>query len=1079
MMFEVGKISQSERRCWSAFSFKTRATEIVNVISRGGRDLVVLSLICFLIPLGLGQGALIGQDPPLFNDSIRPILSDRCYPCHGPDSESREAGLRLDIRDSASDSGVFGTEGSAEVPLLERVTSSDPDLRMPPPDSGDALTAKEVELLEAWIRAGAEYESHWAFERIGSTAEILEQLRRSEDTDSGREVGGDTNDESVWAERPVDRLVEVVTRKKGLSHSPPAAPDVLLRRVTEDLTGLPPSVEQLREFLEDRRSNALQFAVDRLLKSSAYGERMAAHWMDVARYADTFGYQNDMEMQVWPWRDWVIDAFNKNMPYDQFVMEQIAGDRLPEATQEQRLATTFNRLHRQTNEGGSVAEEFRVAGVSDRTTTAATAFLGLTMECCRCHDHKFDPISQRDFYQLSAYFADIDEFGLYAHFTRAVPSPSLSLYTPDQQKQRELLDKELAYAEGALDEAKRQAGERLRGIDLSSGLGELVDLQPAFEDGLEGAIEGVVGNARRFNGDDEFKLGDAPELGRESRFSLSFWMKPPNHSKRMTVLHQSRAADDSGFRGLQVVLDEGRLEFSMIHFWPGNAARVVTKEKIPPDAWSQVVITHDGSGRVKGMGIHVNGVKNDVDVIRDQLTLDVRHRKEWGDSDVGNLRLTLGARFRDVGFIGGALDEIKLFNRDLTSFEITQLHNEVTGQSNTVTDAEMLKHAVTLDDAVVECKKELDLIRRRENDFSASVRRIMTMSHNEKAVSTFILHRGEYTEKREAVTAAVPSQFFRQNGSGMDRLDLARWIVDRDNPLTARVIANRIWYLMFGRGIVASLEDFGAQGTPPTHPLLLDYLAAGLMENDWDLHWLIREIVFSKTYQQSSHSDPESTKRDPNNEWLTRGPKHRLSAEQLRDLILFTSGLLVPEVGGPSVKPYQPVGLWREAGTGKTYQQSQGDGLYRRSLYTFWRRTSPPPSMLTLDATSRESCTPRRESTTTPLQALVFLNDPQYVEAARELASALLGASPSPGPQRWSELCLRLLSREPTRQELAVFQDAYEEQKQLFEEGREDASGFLSVGERPVREDLDSIDLAATTVVVQMLFAYDETIMKR
>lgn len=1049
-----------------------------DVIGRLVRFCVVLCVSNLLSEIGNGA------DNPSFNKDIRPILSDRCYPCHGPDAEAREAGLRLDQQQSALSSGVFVEGNNSVSPFLDRITSSDPEVRMPPPEYGDALSADEVRLLAAWVEAGGEYESHWSFERIPSTAELLGQLASPLVSDFGTNasVGGKG---SGWVKTAVDQFVVDVSEKRGLTHAVPAARGTWLRRVTEDLTGLPPTVDDLNQFLADSSPDAYLHVVERLLDAPAYGERMAAHWMDVARYADTFGYQNDMEMEVWPWRDWVIEAFNQNMPYDQFLIEQLAGDRLPNATQKQKLATTFNRLHRQTNEGGSVAEEFRIAGVADRTTTAATAFLGLTMECCRCHDHKFDPISQKDFYRLSAYFADIDEFGLYAHFTRAVPSPSLPLYTPEEAEQRKIFDRDLSAAESSLKRARQDALDQLKALDSitsadsSSPALEAIVLKPVFEDGLEGAVAGVVGSASRFNGDDEMKLNNAPELGRESRFSLSFWIRPTGDEKRMTVLHQSRAADDSGFRGIQVVLEDNRLEYSMIHFWPGNAVRLVANEKLPEQKWSHVVITHDGSGRASGIGIHVNGMRRECEVIRDGLTLDVRHRKEWGDSDVGSLRLTLGARFRDVGFVDGELDELKVFSFDLTELEIKNLYGETAGQTIDITEEDLLGHAVEQDERVKEQKRVLDDLRRRENDFSAGVRRIMAMNHDEAASATFVLERGEYTEKREEVAPAVPEQFSAGHFAGADRLDLVTWMVHRDNPLTARVIANRVWYLMFGRGIVPSVEDFGAQGTPPSHPLLLDYLAAGLIENDWDLHWLIREIVLSATYQQSSEADPESYSRDPSNTWLTRGPKHRLSAEQLRDLILFTSGLLVPDVGGPSVKPYQPAGLWKEAGTGKTYQQAKGSGLYRRSLYTFWKRTSPPPSMLTLDATSRESCTPRRESTTTPLQALVFLNDPQYVEAARELATNLLVDSPQPSVTRWTDLSLRLLSREPTTGELEVFAEAYEDQRQLFSSGGEDATEFLSVGERPVRDDLDTVDLAATTVVVQMLFAYDETIMKR
>ncbi|MEC8475353.1 MAG: DUF1553 domain-containing protein, partial [Planctomycetota bacterium] len=852
-----------------------------------------------------------------------------------------------------------------------------------------------------------------------------------------------------------------------------------LRRVTFDLIGLPPTLDEREEFLSDSSANPYDRVVTRLLGSTAYGERMAAHWLDVARYADTFGYQNDMEMQVWPWRDWVIRAFNRNMPYDQFIIEQLAGDLIPNASQDQKLATAFNRLHRQTNEGGSVAEEFRLAGIADRTTTTGTAFLGLTLECCRCHDHKFDPLTQEEFYQLSAYFSDIDEFGLYAHFTRAAPTPSMPIYSQGEVEEHRRLFEKIAEAETRHDQLWSDTADFTE-EDLKALVDQDLDLTPDFTDALEGVVPGVIGEAREFNGDDELKFKEAPEFGRESRYSYACWMRLPESDKRMIVLHQSRAADDSGFRGIQFVVDDGKLEFSKIHFWPGNAVRVRTKSGVPAGVWTHVVVTHDGSGSAKGIRLFVNGVSQPLDSIRDKLSLDVRHRSEWGDSDVGNIKLTLGARFRDVGFTGGQLDELKVYQRALTTFEVKKLFNENAEQKVPISQDDLRRHLVNESLAMVGLRNELDQLRKMENEFAAKLQRVMVMERDGDAEQTFILERGEYTQKTKKVESGVPGMMAHQTPDGGDRLSLAKWIASADNPLTARVIANRIWYLLFGRGLVRTLEDFGAQGSPPTHPLLLDYLAAGLVENDWNLHWLIREIVFSKTYQQSSDfPGGRGGAADPDNLWLTRGPRHRLSAEQIRDLVLASSGLLVRKIGGPSVKPYQPAGLWREAGTGKTYQTSKGEGLYRRSLYTFWRRTSPPPSMLTLDATSRESCTPRRESTTTPLQALVFLNDPQYVEGARELAVSLLQSFDQPGSERWERLFQTLLTRNPSEQELAIVNQAYEDQKALFLEDQRAVDNFLSVGEREMAQVDDRVDLAATAVIVQMMFAFDETIMKR
>jgi len=1013
------------------------------------------------------------EEPLSFNQDIRPILSDNCFACHGPDAAHREADLRLDDRESAIDYGAIVPNAPEESLLVERILSDDPDLMMPPPKGGKKLSNDDRRKLVEWIRLGAEYEQHWAFEPVPKTVSVPE--------------AGQT-----WAREDLDRFIARMQARKKMTPTSETERATWLRRVSFDLTGLPPTVEELDAFLADQSPYAYERVVDRLLSSEAYGERMANMWLDVARYADTFGYQNDVAMEVWPWRDWVIQAFNDNMPYDQFLTEQIAGDLLPNATQAQRLATTFNRLHRQTNEGGSVPEEFRLTGISDRTTTAGTAFLGLTMECCRCHDHKFDPIEQRDFYRLSAFFSDIDELGLYSHFTYSQPTPAMLFYQGEQKEQHEAALAAVARAKRDYEKALIQAREYWseRPDELIS---EWPEVRPFVAHmPLNGDQPGVVGTATRFNGDDELVCEDAPELGRTSPFSFSLWVHPASKQPRMMVLHQSVAAEDSGFRGLELTLDNGYPQFSMIHFWPGNAVRVRSLTEIPIDSWTHLAVTHDGSGSAEGLRLFVEGSEVDVEVIRDSLTRDIRHRKDWSDMKVGEVKLALGARFRDVGFRGGRMDDLHVFDVQLSNAEVAALHHAVRddGRSpvkgsspddkNQFTAARVEHQVLTADDSVAAAREELQKARDAENELVASIREIMVMDHFEEAPPTHILERGEYTEKREKVSAGVPKFLNTVPVKGEGRLALAHWMTHPDNPLTSRVIANRMWHLFFGRGIVVTLEDFGSQGTPPSHPELLDYLARSLMDEGWDLKAFCRRIVLSATYRQSSTvSDRSLLQRDPHNIWLARGPKHRLSAEQLRDAALRASGLLVHKIGGPSVMPYQPAGLWEEAGTGKSYNQSTGEGLYRRSLYTFWKRTAPPPSMLTFDATSRESCTPRRELTTTPLQALVFLNDPQYVEASRILAEQLVQKHGDETGKRWEELFRRLISRRPTERELDLVDQMYREQQAYFTDTPENAAKLLSVGERVPQKSLDPIDVAATTVVVQTIIAYDETIMLR
>ncbi|MCA9136532.1 MAG: DUF1553 domain-containing protein, partial [Planctomycetales bacterium] len=999
-----------------------------------------------------------------FNRDIRPILSEYCFACHGPDQNHREADLRLDDREAAIDYGAISPNDPDASLLVERILDDDPDVVMPPPKGGKKLSADDKEKLIQWIRQGATYQKHWSFEPLPATVSV---------PDAG----------SGWARRDIDRFVAKEMTEKQLKPTDEVDRATWLRRVSFDLTGLPPSLDQLDDFLADRSDEAYEKVVDRLLSSDAYGERMANMWLDVARYADTFGYQNDVAMEVWPWRDWVINAFNRNMPYDQFIIEQLAGDLLPNASMNEKLATTFNRLHRQTNEGGSVSEEFRLTGIADRTTTAGTAFLGLTMECCRCHDHKFDPIMRKEFYQLSAYFSDIDELGLYSHFTFSAPTPAMPLYTGDQEwKHRQALD--LVAAAGQKYDAVIAAASKRFSAEPGQWITELpVPPEAAFHSELESDVDGIVGRATRFNGDDSIDLPDAPKFGRADAFTYSIWIKPAKHASRMVVLHQSRAAEDSGFRGLQLTVEEGHPQFSMIHFWPGDAVRIQSTQTIPIDQWTHLAVAHDGSGRADGLRVYLNGNLASVDVIRDNLTRDIRHRKEWGDMDVDKVGLSLGARFRDIGFRDGSLDDLKVFDRQLSDAEVLSIYEAVRpSQDAPKIDADLaIQHHLLVGDAeVANARTALFEARKAENELNATLRYVMVMHHFDQAPQTHVLGRGEYTNKEDAVSPGTPSLGGVLPATGGDRLDLAKWMVDPKNPLPARVMSNRMWHLFFGRGIVVTLEDFGSQGTPPSHPELLDYLAKSLIDHDWDLHWLCREIVLSATYRQSSRAnDSTSYTRDPDNVWLARGPKHRLSAEQLRDTVLAASGLLVDEVGGPSVMPYQPAGLWEEAGTGKSYHQSKGDGLYRRSMYTFWKRTSPPPTMLTFDATSRESCTPRRELTTTPLQALVILNDPQHVEAARVLAEQLIKTHGDALDGRWDELFRRALSRLPSDRERQIFHQTYQEQQAFFSNDPDAARELLAVGEKATDESLPAVDLAATTVTVQTLFAYDETIMLR
>jgi len=1036
------------------------------------RSTVVLlgqwAAVCLVCP------ALVSADEQVdFKRDIRPILSDKCFACHGPDAEHREADLRLDERESAVASSIVpGNAGESE--LIARVTSADPDLAMPPSDSGKSLSAEEIRLLKEWIDAGAEFEPHWAF--VAVPQEVPEPH---------------VADPERWIRNGVDAFVLRRLQKEKLRPATEATRERWLRRVTFDLTGLPPTLDEIDAFRDDTSDDAFEIVVNRLLESPACAERIAADWLDAARYADTFGYQADRDMHVWPWRDWVIRSFQQNRSYRDFLVWQIAGDMLPDATTEQRLATTFNRLHRQTNEGGSIEAEFRVEYVADRVRTMGNAMLGLSLECCRCHDHKYDPITMQNYYGLQSIFNNIDEHGLYSHFTETAPTPALLLYEGDQeQRHRKLLEAIRRKSDELAGLSKSLIPPRSKRDSAAETSQTVPPPKPTLTENFDQAkaagdqqfVPGASGaeddKAIRFGGDDAFVPKDAPQLSRTSPFTLSVKVRPEEHSRRMVVVHQSRAAEDSAFRGFSLLLDKGHPTASLIHFWPGNAIRIRASQAVPLNEWSTLSVSYDGSSRASGLRLFVNGRQVETETIRDRLTRDIIHRKEWGDYDVGNARLALGARFRDVGFRNGAVDDLQVFVEQLSAVQIAVLAGvEPPDDEEASNEHWLLTESAEYRSAFAELQK----LREAENELVGQVRQIMVMKEMPRRRPTFVLARGAYDAPTAAVSPGGPETIFAwPEEYPRNRLGFAQWIVDERNPLTARVAVNRFWRLFFGRGLVATTEDFGSQGDVPTHPELLDWLARRFMDAGWDVRELCRTIVLSATYRQSSTpADAQTWSADPQNLLLARGPRHRLSAEQLRDNALAVSGLLVRKVGGPSVFPYQPAGLWSESGTGKRYSQSKGEGLYRRSLYTFWRRTAPPPSMTTFDAPSREFCLTRRERTATPMQALTLLNDPQFVEAARVLAARLLTKHPEDEAAQVRDAFRWLTSRQPTEQELDVLAELLTNQREHFTRHADETRQYVSIGDAPLENELNIADHAALTAVVQALMNFDECVTKR
>ncbi len=1024
-----------------------------------------------------------------FNRDVRPILSDRCFVCHGPDAQHREADLRLDTRQGLfaqldDDLDVVRPGELEHSAIFQRITASDPDERMPPEDSKLTLTPQEIDTIRRWIEEGAVWEQHWAFApRRGMAPPDVQ--------------------DPAWCRNWIDRFVLARLESAELRPGAEASRERLLRRVTFDLTGLPPTLAEIDAFLADPQDQAYEQVVDRLLASPHFGQRMAADWLDVSRYADTYGYQSDVYRAMWPWRDWVIRALNDNLPYDQFITWQLAGDLLPGATQDQVLATAFNRHHRQTNEGGSVEEEFRVEYVADRVDTFGTAMLGLTLGCARCHDHKFDPVTQVEYYQLAAFFNNIDESGLYSHFTDAVPTPTLLLMDAAQRVRRESLERDIADVERQLAAIAAQA-DAAAAAWLAAGpqVAELPGLVGQFPfESLEGdrvenlarpdqpgkvlespvLVPGRVGQAIQLSGENTISVPAGGDFTRNDAFSVALWINTPDEKERAVVLHRSRAWTDAGSRGYELLIEQGRLSASLIHFWPGNAISVRTWDKLPVGRWVHVAVTYEGSSRAQGLNIFVDGARAECEVVRDNL-----HKEITGG---GAETLDLGQRFRDRGFKGGLVDELHVLRRCLTPIEVTQLYD---GQALTrllerrwdeldAGQRELLKqYFVEHHDAdYAAARQRLRTLRDERSALIEPIPEIMVMRELPERRATYVLRRGAYDQPAAAVEPNVPDSLPPWPADQpKNRLGLARWLTDPQHPLLARVAVNRLWQSLFGQGLVTTAEDLGSQGDLPEHGALLDALANQFVESGWNVKALVRLIVTSATYRQDSKCTPALRAQDPANRLLARGPSYRLPAEMIRDQALAASGLLVDQLGGPPVKPYQPPGLWEEKAR-LTYERDQGAGSHRRSLYTYWKRTSPPPAMMILDTPTREVCVARRQTTATPLQALVFWNDPQYVEAARALAQRVLQQHPA-DPDRQLVTMFRLVtSRQPADRELAVLRQLRVEQQAHYRTYQEDATRLLEIGDHPRDGSLDPSDLAALSAVAQVLLSYDETVMKR
>lgn len=1084
-----------------------------------------LCLLCLLILLlGCGQSipsaveASMSQLPKEidYNFHVKPILSDRCFACHGPDAQKREGDLRLDIEEEAYATLSSGA-GHAIVPgspgrsqLVRRILSDDPEQVMPPPTSNLALTDQEKALLIRWIEQKATYKPHWAFTKP-----------------QWPDIPNDSD--SKWVKNEIDQFVLSRLAAAGIDPSPEADKQHLIRRLYFDLNGLPPSLTELDHCLQEEDEQWYERLVDTLLARPAFGERIAAHWLDVARFADSEGYLDDFHHAFWPYRDWVIKAFNKNLPYDQFILWQVGGDQLPNAKPEQILATAFNRNHKQNSEGGIIAEEFRVEYVADRTNTVGTAFMALTVGCARCHDHKYDPISQEDYYQLFSFFNSTIERGDAIFSNNAIEygqgvsnfesmnsGPVLALPDPEVAEIRAYLLQEIASKQDSIERyrsdntaavrkwASKQKGaavleqlvkkttlNHLRFDDLANGTTTdqvKGNKPPSYWGGIT-AAEGRYGGGIRSDASGQLIAdGYQAAFERMEPFTISFWIKTPKVFERAHVLFNGNARIQ-GYRGWDVVLDSNRVHFRLNHAHPYQSLDIRTPQPLAVDEWTHFVWTYDGSSEARGMRLFQNGKEIKPVIERDYLYRSTQPYFEYAPTVYMPYKgITIGNRHYDQDFTGGLLDEVRILNQAAGELVAQYLYDAEKGKSRFVEDLKAFAPAIDefydlFVDAKLESERQaLRKLQAREVETIDTVQEIMVMGDYENQRPTYVLDRGVYDAHGQAVEREVPEEILPwPEDLPRNRLGLGQWLIHPDHPLTARVAVNQLWYLMFGRGIVETVEDFGNQGALPSHPELLDWLALTFQENNWDVKQLLRQMVTSATYRQSSRIRPEVAEQDPENRLLHRSPRYRRSAEMVRDNILAVSGLLNSQLGGPSTFPYQPPGLWKEVMTHPffpEYEEDPDGGLYRRSIYTFWKRNMPAPSMLIFDASSRAECQVRRQRSSTPLQALVLLNDPQAIEGCRALAERCYQLTQGQ-VQAATEMVFRTLtSRDPSLKEHKLLQQQYRDELAYFQADPGQLEKYLDIGYRPPSQAIPATELAALSRVANTILNSTEAYYK-
>jgi hypothetical protein len=1032
----------------------------------------------------VSSAGLLSQAAPAvdFDRQVRPILSDNCFTCHGPDENHRMLGIHFDTKEGAfGKPGVIVPGDSAHSKMYLRVSNPNAALRMPPVSSGRKLTPVQVETIKNWIDSGAKWETHWAY-----AVPVRPALPNVKNT--------------AWVRTPIDRFVLAKLEQENLSPAPEADKATLLRRVTFDLTGLPPTSAELKAFLADRSPKAYEKVVDRLLASPHYGERMTVPWLDLARYSDTHGYHIDSGREMWPWRNWVIKAFNDNMPYDQFTVEQIAGDMLPHPSQSQIIATGFNRNHMINFEGGAIPEEYQNEYIVDRIEATSTTWLGITLGCARCHDHKYDPLTQKDFYSFGAFFNGIPEKGLDGQKGNA--APFLQLPDAKETAAKSALLEAIKQQDAKISAAQRAWEKEQRETpvsDVTNGLLAEYPLADSLEDrthtGAAAKVvsgnltfaDGRIGRAADFDKEPHLSFGNAGSFAANKPFSIAFWVKPGGPSG-MAVLQKYATSPKSG-PGYEIAIDYCNKKNCGILVrlrdnGPESGFEVKSLRGAELENWSQITVTYDGSGRAKGVQVYVNGQGAPTDILRNNpVTASFvagelqTGNKEWGTAlkgQVSDVRL-YGRRLYanealEIGLLKPLRTVLALSADRRSEDQKNWLRNYFLTQVANPGERQLDRDYRTLSRGLDELNREIPST--------------MVMSEMDKPRDTFILKRGDYRKHESKVSPNTPAILPPLPADAPhNRLTLAKWLVDPANPLTARVAVNHFWQMYFGIGIVKTSEDFGSQGDPPSNQQLLDWLATEFTQTKWDVKAMQRLIVTSAVYRQASKVSPELLERDPENRLLAHGPRFRLPAEMIRDNALFLSGLMTDKIGGPSVSPYQPKGLWEEMAFGgdfskQKYEQSHGPDLYRRSLYTFIKRTVPYPGLNTFDAPDREKCTARRTVTNTPLQALVLMNDPTYLEAARVLAQRDLHEAGATDADRLRYVFRLVDDREPSQKEFDILSQLYQKEHAHYLANKKAAEKLISVGESKPDPKLEPADLAAWMLVSSTILNMDETVTK-